>query len=120
MNEGSDQQSPTEPLRRAGAMQMAPGKPQFGCRAIEQFGNLMVHLGGVRTCGSAASVAGSTGNGRRRLAASYARRLGDAVDAAAFLFGRSEGEAELFLQGSRKEAANGMTLPARYARHLVD
>src|ERR1700757_1936842 len=57
---------------------------------------------------------------RPGLAASCARRLGDAVDAAALLFGRSEGEPELLLQGSRKDAAHGMTLPAGDARHLVD
>jgi hypothetical protein len=28
MGEGADQQIATEPLRRAGAMQLAPGKPQ--------------------------------------------------------------------------------------------
>src|SRR5207253_9369109 len=51
---------------------------------------------------------------------SYARRLGDAVNAATLLLGRSESEPELFLQGSREDAANGMTLPACHARHLVD
>src|SRR5215467_1879434 len=56
----------------------------------------------------------------RRLAASCVRRLGDAVDATAFLCGRSQGEPELFLQGSRKDAAHGMTLPAGHARHPVD
>src|SRR5215471_13171358 len=56
----------------------------------------------------------------RRLAASCARRLGDPVDAAAFLCGRSQGEPELLLQASRKDAAHGMTLPARHARHLVN
>src|SRR5215472_7575626 len=56
----------------------------------------------------------------RRLAASCARRLGDTVDAAAFLCGRSQREPELLLQGSRKDTAHGMTLPAGHARHLVD
>jgi hypothetical protein len=108
MGEGSDQQIATEPLRRARAMQLAPCKPQFLRRPIEQFGNLTVDLGDVCTARSAGPVAASTGNGRRIAralasrrvlgwAVSCARRLGDAVDATAFLFGRSESEAELFL-----------------------
>jgi len=36
------------------------------------------------------------------------------------LFGRGKREPELFLQGSREDAAHGMTLPAGHARHLVD
>jgi hypothetical protein len=56
----------------------------------------------------------------RGLGFSQARRLGDAVDPAALLFGRGKSEPELFLQGSREDAANGMTLPASHARHLVD
>src|ERR1700760_1035983 len=51
---------------------------------------------------------------------SWARRLGDAVYPAAFLFGRGESEPELFLQGSREDAAHRMALKAGYARHLVD
>src|ERR1700726_1493595 len=47
-------------------------------------------------------------------------RQGDAVDPAALLFGRGKTEPELFLQSSREDAANGMTLPAGHARHLVD
>ena len=34
--------------------------------------------------------------------------------------GPLESQPELFLQGSREDAANGMTLPAGHARHLVD
>jgi hypothetical protein len=74
MGEGSDQQIATEPLRRVGAMQMAPRQPQFGCRVIEQFGNLAVDLGGVRTTRSPAPVAGTPRNGRRRLARVLASR----------------------------------------------
>src|SRR5436190_1657186 len=51
---------------------------------------------------------------------SYARRLGDAINPATLLFGRSESQPELFPQGSREDAANGVTLPAGHARHLVD
>src|SRR5262249_944175 len=50
---------------------------------------------------------------------SYADRLGDAINPATVLLGRSEGQPELFLQGSREDAANRMTLPAGHARHLV-
>jgi hypothetical protein len=49
MGEGADQQIATEPLRRAGAMQFAPCKPQFLRRALEQFGNLTVDFGDVLT-----------------------------------------------------------------------
>jgi hypothetical protein len=56
----------------------------------------------------------------RGLAVSYARRLGDAVDPAALLFGRSEGEAELLLQSPREDAAHRTALPARGARHFID
>ena len=45
IGEGSDQQIATEPLRRSGAMQLPPGKPQFVRRPIHQFANLAVHLG---------------------------------------------------------------------------
>ena len=51
MDERSDQQIATESLRRAGAMQLPPRQPQFGCGAIEQLGNLMVDLGDIRTAG---------------------------------------------------------------------
>ena len=44
MGEGADQQIATEPLRRAGAMRLAPGKPQLGCRAIEELGNCTLDL----------------------------------------------------------------------------
>src|ERR1700726_335374 len=47
----------------------------------------------------------------RGLELSEARRLGDAAHPAALLFGRGKNEPELFLQGSREEAAHGMTLP---------
>jgi hypothetical protein len=62
MNEGADQQIATEPLRRAGAMRLAPRQPQFGRRAIEELANLAVDLGDVLTARSAAPVAALTGN----------------------------------------------------------
>ena len=73
MDEGADQQIATEPLRRAGAMQLTPCKLQFLRRAIEQIGNLTVDLGDVLTAQSARAVAASTGN-RRRLARVLASR----------------------------------------------
>src|ERR1700731_5110131 len=56
----------------------------------------------------------------RGLEVSQVRRLGDAVDPAALLFGRGESEPGFFLQGPREDAAHGMTLPAGHAPHLVD
>jgi len=73
MGEGADQQIATEPLRRAGAMQFAPCKPQFLRRAIEQIDKMTVDLGDVLTGRSAGAVAASTGN-RRWLATVLASR----------------------------------------------
>jgi hypothetical protein len=47
----------------------------------------------------------------RGLAMSYARRLGDAINPATLLFGRSESQPELVLQGSREDAANRWSDP---------
>src|SRR5207302_9836861 len=47
----------------------------------------------------------------RGLEVSYARQLGDAVNPATLLLGRGKDEPELLLQGSREDAANGVTLP---------
>ena len=73
MGEGSDQQIATEHLRRAGAMQLPPCKPQFSRRAIEQIDKMTVDVGDVLTGRSARAVAASTGN-RRRLARVLASR----------------------------------------------
>src|SRR5690242_4215567 len=75
MDEASDQQVATEPLRRAGAMQLAPDKPQFGCRPIEQLANLTLELGGIRTVLWVASVAEAAGNGRRLARELASRRV---------------------------------------------
>src|SRR5580704_17225166 len=45
----------------------------------------------------------------RGLELSQARWLGDAVDPAGLFFGRGKRKPELFLQGSREDATNGMT-----------
>src|SRR5262249_13352039 len=42
MGEGADQQIATEPLRRAGAVQFAPCKPQVWRRATEQIGQTVM------------------------------------------------------------------------------
>ena len=73
MGEGADQQIAAEPLRRAGAIQFAPCKPQFLRRAIEQIDKMTVDLGDVLTGRSAGAVAASSGN-RRRLATVLASR----------------------------------------------
>src|SRR6516165_3081642 len=57
---------------------------------------------------------------RWRSTLSYACRFSDAVDAAAFLFGGSNRQPELLLQGARKDAAHGVALPSGGTRHLVD
>src|ERR1700730_1341883 len=46
--------------------------------------------------------------------------LDDAVDPAALLLDRGEGEAELLFEGSREDAAHGVALPARRTRYLID
>jgi hypothetical protein len=73
MDKGSDQQIATEPLRRAGAMQLTLGHPQFGCRPIEQFGNFAVNPSGTRIAQSVAPIADATRN-ERRLATVLASR----------------------------------------------
>jgi hypothetical protein len=75
MDEGSDQQITTEPLRRAGAMQLAPGQPQFGCRPIEQFSNLAVNPSGARIAPSVAPIADATRNERRLATVVASRRV---------------------------------------------
>ena len=56
-------------------MQLAPGKPQFGCRAIEQFANLTLALDDIHTSRSVAPVAGVTRNERRLAAVLASRRV---------------------------------------------
>ena len=75
MGEGADQQIATEPLRRAGAMQFAPCKPQFLRRAIEQIDKMTVDLGDVLIGRSAGAVAASIGNRRRRARILASRRV---------------------------------------------
>src|SRR5437763_17003478 len=51
---------------------------------------------------------------------SYLLRRGNAVDPPTLLLGRGEGEAELLLQGSRKETAHRVPLPTHSAREFAD
>src|SRR6202011_5060404 len=46
--------------------------------------------------------------------------LDDAVNPAALLLGRGEGEPELLFEGSREDATHGVALPARRTRYLID
>src|SRR5215468_7648853 len=64
IGKASDEQTATNPDRRFGVMPLVPGKPQLLCRSIEQFGNLAVDLGDVRTSRPPALVAGAPRNGR--------------------------------------------------------
>src|SRR5215831_9794637 len=97
MSKGSDQQIATETRRWYGAMQLPPSKPQFLRRSIDEPGNVAFELGGVCTTRSV-----------------------DAVDAAALLFGGSNRQPELLLQGARKDAAHGVALPSGGTGHLID
>ena len=104
-------------------MQLPPSKPQFLRGAIHLLGNFEFDLGAQPSCSVAlviASAPQSAGEPKRcRLAVSYARRLGDAVDSAALLVGRSEGEAELLLRGSPRRhcARYGAASPWRSPLH---
>jgi len=65
----------TEPVRRAGAMQLPPGKPQFVRRPIAQAGNLAVHLGDVRPTGPIVPIAASVANWRGLARVLASRRI---------------------------------------------
>src|SRR4051794_34876637 len=94
--------------------------PQFGNQARPGPG-FAVGLSDHRLDRARTTARQSAGEPKHRgVGFSEARRLGDAVDPAAPFLGRGKSEPELFLQGSREDAANGMTLPAGHARHLVD
>jgi hypothetical protein len=77
MGEGPDQQIATEPERRSGAMQLAPGNPKILRRPIGQAGNLALDLGEVRPARPIVPIAVPVVN-RRRLANMLASRsVGD-------------------------------------------
>src|SRR6516164_4123786 len=110
VGQGSDHQITTEAVRCDAICASQAADPVSTDWAIRQFRHRHVlrpaFLAGCsapRHDGEQATARQSAGEPRDRgLAVSYACRLGDAVDAAAFLFGRSEGEPELLLQGSEK------------------
>src|SRR4029077_6984171 len=94
--------------------------PQFGNQARPGLG-FAVGLSGHRLDRARTTARQSAGEPKHRgVGVSQARWLGDAVDPAALLLGRGKSEPELFLQRSREDTANGMTLPAGHARHFVD
>jgi CO/xanthine dehydrogenase Mo-binding subunit len=57
IGKGSDQQVAAETHRRARAMQLAPDKPQFLCRPIEQPGEFDFDLDQARLSGSVVPIA---------------------------------------------------------------
>ena len=75
IGEGSDQEIATEPVRRVGAMQLPPGKPQFVRRPIAQAGNLAVHLGDVRPTRPIVPIAASVANWRGLARVLASRRI---------------------------------------------
>ncbi|HEY1432954.1 MAG TPA: hypothetical protein VGF39_15205 [Stellaceae bacterium] len=58
-------------------MQLAPGKPQFLRRPIDQLGNLAIDLSDVRISRPVGPGAASTGNGRRLARALASRSVVD-------------------------------------------
>src|SRR4029077_706188 len=75
IGEPPDHQIATEPLRRFGAMKLAPGNAQFMRRSITQFGNLAIHPGAVCTPRSVVRVAAPTETERRPARARASRRI---------------------------------------------
>ena len=70
----SHEQIATNPKRRFGAMQLAPGKPQLLCRSIEQAGDFGFDIAQARLSCSVVAVAAATGNGRRPASVLASRR----------------------------------------------
>jgi hypothetical protein len=75
VGEPPDHQIATEPVRRFGAMKLAPGNAQFRRRSITEFGNLAIHLGAVRTPPSVVRVAAPRVTGRRPARTLASRRV---------------------------------------------
>jgi hypothetical protein len=65
MSERSDQQIATEAWRWIGAMQLAPGQPQIGRRAVDQFGDFAFDVGDVSTASWIVLVVAAIGNRRQ-------------------------------------------------------
>jgi hypothetical protein len=65
MGEGPDQQIAAEAGKGAGAIQLAPGKPQLLRPPLEQLGNLAVDLGAIAAARSVGPGGTSTASWRR-------------------------------------------------------
>jgi hypothetical protein len=70
VGQASDHQIATDPNRRFGAMQLAPGQPQLLCRSIEQAGDFDFDIAQARLPCAAVAVAAPTGNGPASVLAS--------------------------------------------------
>src|SRR6516165_8527843 len=75
IGKASDEQIATDPKRRFGAMQLAPGESQLLCRSIEQAGDFGFDIGQARLSYSVVAVAAPTGNGRRLASVLASRRI---------------------------------------------
>ena len=64
VGKASDDQITTDPKRRFGAMQLAPGKPQLLCRSIEEAADFGFDITQARLLCSVLAAAASAGNGR--------------------------------------------------------
>jgi len=77
IGKASDEQIATDPKRRFGAMQLAPGKPQLLCRSIEQAGDFDFDIAKLRPSCLRVAVAAPTGNERRPASVLASRRIVD-------------------------------------------
>src|SRR6516165_9466486 len=77
IGKASDEQIATDPKRRFGAMQLAPGESQLLCRSIEQAGDFGFDIVQARLSCSVVAVAAPTGNGRRPASIPASRRIVD-------------------------------------------
>jgi hypothetical protein len=77
VGKASDDQITTDPKRRFGAMQLAPGKPQLLCRSIEQAGDFGFDIAQARLSCAVVAVAAPTRNGRRSASVPASRRIMD-------------------------------------------
>src|SRR6516164_341469 len=75
IGKASDEQIATDPKRRFGAMQLAPGESQLLCRSIEQAGDFGFDIARAGAWGSVLAATASTGNGRRPASVLASRRI---------------------------------------------
>src|SRR6202030_572511 len=109
IGEPPDDQITTEAQRRSGVIKCSPDTPQILCRLTDQPDDFAIKFCQRRTSppvlpavvgkGDRRTARQSAGEPKRReLGVSQDRRLGNAVDPAALLFGRGKSEPELFLE----------------------